>query len=42
MQGGHHAIYNTPNYQRLRAAIKFAVRHKFLTCAVVGVAMAFP
>lgn len=41
VQGGHHAIYNTPNYQRLRAAIKFAVRHKFMTCAVVGVAMAF-
>ncbi len=38
--GGHHAIYDTPNYRRLRGAIKFAVRHKYLTCAVVGVAMA--
>lgn len=40
IEGGHHAIYSTPNYQRLRGAIKFAVRHKFMTCAVVGVAMA--
>jgi len=37
--GGHAAIYGTPNYQRLRAVIKFAVRHKFMTCAVVLVAM---
>ncbi|CAH1657010.1 efflux RND transporter permease subunit [Chelatococcus asaccharovorans] len=40
IEGGHHAIYNTPNYRRLRAVIQFTVRHKFLTCAVVGVAMA--
>jgi len=40
VEGGHHAIYDTPNYQRLRGAIKFAVRHKFVTCAVVGLAMA--
>ncbi|MBS9476892.1 efflux RND transporter permease subunit [Ancylobacter radicis] len=39
VEGGHHAIYNTPNYRRLRAVIKFTVRHKFMTCAVVGVAM---
>lgn len=37
--GGHAAIYGTPNYQRLRAVIEFAVRHKFMTCAVVLVAM---
>ena len=36
--GGHHAIYGTPNYQRLRRLITFAVRHKFVTCAVVGIA----
>lgn len=40
VEGGHHAIYDTPNYQRLRGAIKLAVRHKFVTCAVVGLAMA--
>ncbi|MGX5734761.1 efflux RND transporter permease subunit [Bosea thiooxidans] len=38
--GGHHAIYDTPNYRRLRALITFAVGHKFLTCAVVAVAFA--
>ncbi|APO70836.1 acriflavin resistance protein (plasmid) [Rhizobium gallicum] len=37
--GGHEAIYGTPNYQRLRGVIKFAVRHKFMTCAVVVLAM---
>jgi multidrug efflux pump subunit AcrB len=36
--GGHRAIYGTPNYQRLRRLITFAVRHKFVTCAVVGIA----
>lgn len=40
VQGGHHAIYNTPNYRRLRSLIEFAVRHKFLTCGLVGVIMA--
>ncbi|WP_268814724.1 efflux RND transporter permease subunit [Sinorhizobium meliloti] len=40
VEGGHHAIYDTPNYRRLRSFIKFAVRHKFITCAVVGVVMA--
>ncbi|GLS22979.1 multidrug transporter [Labrys miyagiensis] len=40
VEGGHHAIYDTPNYRRLRRVIKFTVRHKFVTCAVVGVAMA--
>jgi multidrug efflux pump subunit AcrB len=38
IEGGHHAIYDTPNYRRLRRAIVFAVRHKVLTCVVVGVA----
>mgnify|MGYP001964448533 CR=1 FL=1 len=33
--GGVHAIYDTPNYRRLRAVITAAVRHKFLTCAFV-------
>lgn len=40
VEGGHHAIYNTPNYRRLRSLIEFAVRHKFLTCGLVGVVMA--
>ncbi|MBX3568702.1 MAG: efflux RND transporter permease subunit [Rhizobiaceae bacterium] len=38
--GGTHAIYDTPNYRRLRQLIVFAVRHKFLTCAIVGIAFA--
>jgi multidrug efflux pump subunit AcrB len=37
IEGGHHAIYDTPNYRRLRRLITFAVRHKLLTCAVVGI-----
>jgi multidrug efflux pump subunit AcrB len=40
IEGGHHAIYDTPNYRRLRGIISFAVRHKFLTCSVVGIAFA--
>lgn len=40
VEGGHHAIYDTPNYRRLREVISFAVRHKFLTCAVVAIAFA--
>ncbi|OWV84221.1 multidrug transporter [Rhizobium sp. R635] len=39
VEGGHHAIYNTPNYRRLRRLIEFTVRHKFVTCAVVVIAM---
>ncbi|TCU20377.1 efflux RND transporter permease subunit [Rhizobium sullae] len=39
VEGGHHAIYDTPNYRRLRSLIEFAVRHKFATCAVVGITM---
>ncbi|MFB2552042.1 efflux RND transporter permease subunit [Ensifer soli] len=38
--GGHHAIYDTPNYRRLRAVIQLTVRHKFATCAIVVAAMA--
>jgi len=38
VEGGHHAIYNTPNYRRLRRVISFALRHKFLTCAIVAIA----
>ncbi|GAB3453468.1 efflux RND transporter permease subunit [Insolitispirillum peregrinum] len=34
--GGHAAIYDTPNYRRLRRLIGFAVRHKVLTCAIVA------
>ena len=41
VEGGHHAIYGTPNYQRLRGLITLAVRHKFLTCSIVAVAFAF-
>lgn len=40
VEGGHHAIYDTPNYRRLRGVISFTVRHKYLTCAVVAVAFA--
>jgi multidrug efflux pump subunit AcrB len=38
VEGGHHAIYDTTNYRRLRRLITFAVRHKFLVSAVVGIA----
>lgn len=41
VEGGHQAIYDTPNYRRLRRIITLAVRHKFLTCAIVGIAFAF-
>jgi len=41
VEGGHHAIYDTPNYRRLRRLITFAVRHKLLTCAIVVIAFAF-
>jgi multidrug efflux pump subunit AcrB len=40
VEGGHAAIYDTPNYRRLRRLITFAVRHKLLTCTVVGIAFA--
>lgn len=38
IEGGHHAIYGTPNYRRLRLLIVLAVRHKFVTCGIVAVA----
>ncbi|MBU2607310.1 MAG: efflux RND transporter permease subunit [Alphaproteobacteria bacterium] len=38
VEGGHEAIYDGPNYRRLRGTISFAVRHKFLTVAIVGIA----
>jgi multidrug efflux pump subunit AcrB len=40
IEGGHHAIYDTPNYQRLRRLITFAVRHKFVVSSIVGIAFA--
>ena len=39
IEGGHHAIYDT-NYRRLRRLITFAVRHKFVTVGIVGIAFA--
>lgn len=38
--GGHAAIYDTPNYRRLRRLIGFAVQHKVLTCAIVALLFA--
>ncbi len=38
--GGHAAIYDTPNYRRLRKLITFAVDRKVLTCTVVGLTFA--
>ncbi|WPO43977.1 efflux RND transporter permease subunit [Tardiphaga sp. 42S5] len=38
--GGHAAIYGTPNYQRLRRLIELSVRHKFVTCSIVGITFA--
>lgn len=38
VEGGTHAIYDTPGYRRLRAVIAFAVRHKVMTCTVVAIA----
>src|SRR4026207_639348 len=40
IEGGHHAIYGTPNYRRLRRLITFAVRHKFVTSSIVAIAFA--
>lgn len=40
VEGGHQAIYDTANYRRLRRLITFAVRRKFLTCAIVAIAFA--
>lgn len=35
IEGGHAAIYATPNYQRLRWLISWSVRHKFAVVATV-------
>lgn len=35
VEGGHHAIYDTPNYRRLRRLIGWSVRHKFAVASVV-------
>lgn len=35
VEGGLHAIYDTPTYTRLRRLITLAVRNKFRTCAIV-------
>jgi multidrug efflux pump subunit AcrB len=35
MEGGYAAIYETPNYQRLRRLIVWSVGHKFLVAGVV-------
>ncbi|MFL5154556.1 MAG: efflux RND transporter permease subunit [Microvirga sp.] len=40
IEGGHHAIYDTPNYRLLRRLIAFAVRHKLLVTGIVGIAFA--
>jgi multidrug efflux pump subunit AcrB len=40
VEGGHHAIYDTPNYRRLRRFIAFAVHRKFLICGIVGIVFA--
>jgi len=40
VEGGHNAIYDTPNYRRLRGFIAFAVRRKFLICGIVGIVFA--
>ena len=32
--GGHDAIYNTPNYQRMRAVVRWCVDHKWLTAGI--------
>ncbi|HKW34875.1 MAG TPA: efflux RND transporter permease subunit [Candidatus Acidoferrum sp.] len=40
IEGGYAAIYETPNYQKLRRLVVWAVEHKFLV-AVVVVAMFF-
>ncbi|MFA5609029.1 MAG: efflux RND transporter permease subunit [Alcaligenes sp.] len=33
--GGHQAIYDTPNYKRLRRMIAWSVHHKFLVAGIV-------
>lgn len=35
ISGGHEAIYNTPNYQKLRKAVTWVVNHRKVTLVVV-------
>lgn len=35
VEGGHMAIYSTPNYRRFRTAVSWAVGHKFLVAGAV-------
>lgn len=35
VEGGHAAIYDTPNYRRLRAVVQWAVRRKFVVASLV-------
>jgi multidrug efflux pump subunit AcrB len=35
IEGGHAAIYDTPNYRRLRSLIAWSVRHKFFVSGAV-------
>ncbi|MYM23847.1 AcrB/AcrD/AcrF family protein [Duganella sp. FT135W] len=35
--GGHDAIYNTPNYQRLRALVRWCIDHKWLAAATTAI-----
>jgi len=37
ISGGHEAIYNTPNYQKLRKAVTWVVNHRKITLGVVVV-----
>jgi multidrug efflux pump subunit AcrB len=39
-EGGHHAIYDTPGYRRLRGLVAWAVRRKFLVAGAVLVVFA--
>ena len=42
VEGGHAAIYDTPNYRRLRRVIALAVRHKFARRGIVALPSCFP
>lgn len=35
VEGGHQAIYGTPNYRRLRRMVAWSVRHKFIVAGAV-------
>ncbi len=36
LEGGYAAIYETPNYQKFRRVVVWAVEHKFLVVGIVG------